>query len=56
MNFEDLDRATMAHAIKTVLGSASDATAAREASAVLRARDGVAAASSLLEELAPDRA
>jgi glycosyltransferase, MGT family len=56
VNFEDLDRATMAHAIKTVLGSASYATAAREASAVLRARDGVAAASSLLEELAPDRA
>ena len=51
VNFEELDRATMAQAIETVLGSASYATAAREASAVLRVRDGVGAASSLLEGL-----
>ena len=56
VNFEELDRATMAQAIETVLGSASCATAAREASAVLRARDGVGAASSLLQGLVPDRA
>jgi UDP:flavonoid glycosyltransferase YjiC (YdhE family) len=56
VDFEDLDRATMAQAIETVLGSVSYAMAAREASAVLRARDGVGAASSLLEGLVRDRA
>lgn len=56
VNFADLDRATMAQAIGTVLGSVSYATAARKASAVLRAYDGVATASSLLERLVPDPA
>jgi UDP:flavonoid glycosyltransferase YjiC (YdhE family) len=56
VNFADLDRATMAQAIGTVLGSVSHATAAREASAVLRARDGVGAACSLLVGLLSDRA
>ncbi len=49
--FENIDRATMAQAIDSVLGLASYATAAREASAVLRVRDGVGAASSLIEGL-----
>lgn len=49
--FENIDRATMARAIDSVLGSASYATAAREASVVLRARDGVGSASSLIEGL-----
>ncbi|MDP9283182.1 MAG: hypothetical protein M3P38_13895 [Chloroflexota bacterium] len=51
VDFADLDRATMAQAIETVLGSVSYATAARDASAILRARDGVGTASSLLEGL-----
>jgi UDP:flavonoid glycosyltransferase YjiC (YdhE family) len=56
VDFASLDRSTMARAIETVLDSVSHAAAATKASAVLRARDGVRAACSLLEGLASDRA
>jgi len=56
VDFADVDRSTIAEAIETVLSSLSYATAAREASAILRARDGVGIASSLLEGLVPGRA
>jgi len=56
LDFAGLDRSTMARAIKTVLDSDSYAAAARAASKVLRARDGVGTASSLLEGLVADRA
>ena len=49
--FENIDRATMARAIDSVLGSASYATAAREAS-VLRARDGVGSANGSFASIA----
>jgi len=53
VNFEDVDRSTMAQAIDTVLGSDTYVTAARHVSALLRAQDGVVSACSLLEALAP---
>ena len=55
LEFADVDRATMAKKIETVLRSPSYATAARTASAILRSRDSVGTASALLEGLVSDR-
>ena len=55
VDFEDVGQAAMTQAIETVLGSRSFATAAKRASAVLRGKEGVAAACSLLERLDPNR-
>lgn len=55
VDFEDVGHASMMQAIETVLGSSSFTTAAKRASAVLRAQGGVAAAGSLLEKLDPNR-